>query len=187
MWEEKEHPRDKQGRFTKKDFADMSADELKAYILSSNDVSGAISGAIDPDSERGNKHAERFYEEMRHRKDDVPAIAKNTGISEKDIQMIKNYIFFEEHALLEGTMRFYPNADMADSWQRLIDNRNRIRDVDITMIKHEMLEMQYVESGLSQSAAHDKANEIYNYGAEIEMIKRSNRLNGLYKKYKEKR
>ena len=33
MWEEKEHPRDKQGRFTKKDFADMSADELKEYIL----------------------------------------------------------------------------------------------------------------------------------------------------------
>ena len=38
MWEEKEHPRDKQGRFTKKDFADMSADELKAYILSSNEA-----------------------------------------------------------------------------------------------------------------------------------------------------
>ena len=33
MWEEKEHPRDKQGRFTKKDFADMSAEELKEYIL----------------------------------------------------------------------------------------------------------------------------------------------------------
>lgn len=33
MWNEKEHPRDEQGRFTKKDFANMSAAELKEYIL----------------------------------------------------------------------------------------------------------------------------------------------------------
>ena len=186
MWNENEHPRDKEGKFTKKDFADMSAAELKEYILESQEnISGAVSGAIDPDSERGIQHAERFYEEMRHRKDDVPTIAKNTGIPEKEIEKIKKYIFFDEHDLLDGYMRFYPNADMADSWQRLVDNR--FRDVDITMIRHEMLEMQYVESGFTQAAAHDKANEIYNYGTEIEMIKRSNRINGLYKKHKQKR
>ena len=33
MWNESEHPRDKHGKFAKKDFADMSAAELKEYIL----------------------------------------------------------------------------------------------------------------------------------------------------------
>ena len=185
MWEEEKHPRDKLGRFTSKELEAMSADELKAYILEDDTISGAVSGAIDPDSERGLEHAERFYEEIRHRKDDVPAISKNTGISEKDIQKIKNYIFLDVHSLSDGYMRFYANADMADSWQRLISNR--ARDVDIIMLKHELLEMRYVNAGVSQSQAHDKANELYNYGAAIEKIKRSNRNNGLYKKSKEKR
>jgi hypothetical protein len=46
-------------------------------------TSGATSGAIDPDSERGQEHAERFYEEMRHRKDDISSIAtkRNTIIT----------------------------------------------------------------------------------------------------------
>ena len=38
MWEEEKHPRDEQGRFTSKakEFEGMSADELKAYILSNS-------------------------------------------------------------------------------------------------------------------------------------------------------
>jgi hypothetical protein len=36
MWSEEKHPRDDLGRFTKKELADMSADELKEYILLSN-------------------------------------------------------------------------------------------------------------------------------------------------------
>lgn len=58
---------------------------------------------------------------------------------------------------------------MAESWQRLISNR--FRDVDILMLRHELLEMKYIEQGLSQSQAHDKTNETYNYGTEIEKLK----------------
>ena len=36
MWDEKEHPRDENGRFTRKEILDMSAEELKAYILENN-------------------------------------------------------------------------------------------------------------------------------------------------------
>ncbi|MBP3307959.1 MAG: hypothetical protein J6L90_00810 [Clostridia bacterium] len=39
--------------------------------------------------ERGKARAERYYEEIRRRVDDVPAIAKNTGIPASVIQDIK--------------------------------------------------------------------------------------------------
>ena len=182
MWNDKDHPRDILGRFTKKEIDDMTADELKAYILESDINSGAVNGAIAPDSERGSEHAERFYEEMRHRKDDVASISMNTGISVEAIQKIKNFIFIEYHHLQDGYKSFYSNADMADSWQRMMSGR--FRDVDLLLIKHELLEMEYIEAGLSQSEAHDKTNKTYNYTLEIDKIKRSNRINGLYKKHK---
>jgi hypothetical protein len=170
MWDEEKHPRDDLGRFTKKELADMSADELKKYVLSNNEYTfGAISGAIDPDSERGSKHAERFYEEMRHRKDDVTAIAKNTGISENDIQKIKNYIFFDEHDLLDGRKRFDPNCDMALSWQRLISGE--YEDVDILMLNHELCELKLVEYGYSQDEAHIMTSREYNYAKQITLRK----------------
>ena len=184
MWNEKEHPRDILGRFTKKEIDNMTADALKAYIIESDTISGAVSGAIDPDSERGCEHAKRFYEGMRHRKDDVASISMNTGISVETIQKIKNFVFIEYHNLEDGYKRFYPNADMADSWQRMISGR--FREVDLLLIKHELLEMEYIEAGFSQKEAHEKANETHNYGLEITKIKRSNRINGLYKKHKEK-
>ena len=147
----------------------MSADELKAYILEDDTISGAVSGAIDPDSERGNAHAERFYEEIRHRKDDVPAISKNTGISEKDIQKIKNYIFFEEHDLLDGRKRFAPSCEMALSWQRLISGK--YEDVDVLMLNHELYELNLVKYGYSQDEAHILTSKKYNYAEQIKSRK----------------
>lgn len=56
-WKESEQPRDKLGRFTSKELEDMSADELKAYILEDDTISGAVSGARNPNSEKAKAHA----------------------------------------------------------------------------------------------------------------------------------
>ncbi len=126
-----------------------------------DETSGAISGAIDPNSERGQAHANRYYESIRKRKDDVPSIARNTGFSEDDIKRIKDYIFIDEHDLETGRSRFDPSCYMAHSWQRLIEGK--IEPEDIVLLQHELAEIELTAQGLSQAEAHLLASRKFNY------------------------
>ena len=102
-------------------------------------ISGAIGGALNPDSERADKHAEQYYEAVRKMQTDVKRIAENIGYSEESIQSIKDFIFNEKHDLGDGIDYFEPDYFMAQSWQRLIDGKN-ILPHDLTLIKHEKME-----------------------------------------------
>ncbi len=52
---------------------------------------------------------------------------------------------------------------MAESWQRLI-NGKAIREMDIIMLKHELMEYRLMnEQGLDYWTAHNIAEEKYNY------------------------
>ena len=59
---------------------------------------------------------------------------------------------------------FAPDADIADSWIRLKNGCPQPHD--ITMIRHELYEMELVERGLSQDDAHRLAQEKYDYAKE---------------------
>ena len=129
-------------------------------------VCGAlIYGAItDPVSRKAQKHAETYYEEIRHMRTDVQKIAKNTGFNEQDINRVKNYLFMESHQLDGGYRRFDPSFDIASSWQRLM--QNIAEPHDITLLNHELLEIQLVASGMDQRTAHNYAENQFNYGKE---------------------
>lgn len=132
-------------------------------------ISGGISGAIvDPESERGKEHAERFYEEIRNNKShsDVKKIAENTGYSFEQILQIKNYLFVDEHLLDEGVKRFTPSFEIAQSWQRLAYDFENVKNHDFTLLKHELREMALVNQGYSQSEAHRITERDYNYRIE---------------------
>lgn len=128
-------------------------------------ISGAISGALNSDSERADKHAEQYYESVRKMKNDVKRIAENTGYSEEFIQTIKDFIFNEKHDLGDRVDYFEPDYKMAQTWQRLIDGTN-ILPHDITLIKHEEMERELMRQGLSQSEAHEITSRKYNYDKE---------------------
>ena len=86
-------------------------------------------------------------------KTDVAKISKTTGIPENEIKKIKNYIFIEKHDLGEGEpKRFELDYMMAESWQRLIAGNPEKHD--LTLIKHEQMERQLIEQGMSQDEAH---------------------------------
>ena len=126
------------------------------------------SGALDPYSERAEEHAERYYETVRNRKIDAERIARNTGFSEKDIEAVRQYIFLEKHDLgINGIRRFFPSHMMAKSWRRMFEGKD-IQPHDLTMIKHELLERQYMLAGVPQNIAHEKAEKKYNYRKEAE-------------------
>lgn len=143
----------------------------KVYLTRKNgkiDLSEVkISGALDPNSKRANKHAEQYYESVRKMKTDYKKIAMNTGLDVKEIKRIKDYLFINEHELLTGKKRFDPDYMIAESWRRLIEGKN-IQPHDLTLVKHEKLEHELMLSGMLQDEAHIKASEKFNYKKESE-------------------
>lgn len=128
--------------------------------------SGAISGALNPFSKGARKHAAQYYESVRHMNTDVARISENTGISEAEVAKIKKHVFLEKHDLGGNEPEyFYPNYEMAQSWQRLIDGKN-IQKHDVTLLRHEAMERELMDKGYSQAEAHRLAEEKYNYSKE---------------------
>lgn len=127
----------------------------------------AVSGAriTNIESTAAKAHAERYYGLVRSMTTDVAKIAKNTGLPESLIQKIKDFVFLEEHDL-GGPVpeRFAPSFAMAQSWQRLINGNPEPHD--ITLLLHEQMERELMETGLTQDEAHIETSKIYNYAKE---------------------
>ena len=134
-------------------------------------ISGEISGAIsDPLSPEALEHAITYYESVRHRTDDINKIAKFTGYTPEQILKVKNYLFFETHILITGIKRFDPSFEIAESWQRLADMQEYVQLHDRLLIPHELMEMELITQGFSQSEAHDKTCLKYNYPKETNIF-----------------
>lgn len=132
--------------------------------MNENIISGGISGAIsDPLSPEAQEHAIKYYEEIRHRTDDIMKIASYTGYTPEQILKVKNYLFMETHILSTGIKRFDASFEIAESWQRLADMQEYVQAHDKLLIPHELMEMDLVTKGVSQSEAHDKTCEEYDY------------------------
>lgn len=130
-------------------------------------ISGGISGAIsDPLSPEALDHAEKYYEEIRHRTDDILKISKYTGYTPEQILKVKNYLFFETHILATGIKRFDACFEIAESWQRLSDMQEYVQTHDKLLIPHELMEMDLVTKGETQSTAHEKTCLEYDYPKE---------------------
>lgn len=128
-------------------------------------ISGAVSGARNPFGEKAKEHAQKYYGLVRSMKTDVAKISKTTGIDEKDIQDIKNFIFLEKHDLGGKELEYFePDYMMAESWQRLIEGKPETHD--ITMLKHEVLEKKLMQKGMTQEQSHIEASKKYNYSKE---------------------
>lgn len=130
-------------------------------------VSGGTSGAItDIESPEAKKHAIMYYEEIRHLTTDVKKIAENTGLNAEQVLLVKNYLFVNEHLLGDEIKRFDPSFAIAESWRRLAFDPKNIQPHDITLLKHELKEMELVSKGVEQSEAHLQTSKTYNYHKE---------------------
>ena len=149
--------------------AEKVAEQYKTdFTLRANNATmKAINGAriTNITGSAAEQHAERYYGLVRSMTNDVARIAENTGYAEETIQRIKDFIFVEEHDLGDGApRRFDPSFAMAQSWQRLINGTPEPHN--LTMLRHEVLEKELMDSGMTQYAAHIEASLKYNYGKE---------------------
>ena len=160
---------------TERTNSDLFTDSSNIDIIKM--VNGArITDVYDPVAEA---HANRYYGLVRSMSTDVSKIAKNTGFSEELIQQIKNYIFIDVHDLGDSIPRnFDPSFAMAQSWQRLISGTPEPHD--LTLLKHEKLEKELMDTGMSQYHAHIEASKKYNY------TKESDAYYAALKKYKDR-
>lgn len=124
------------------------------------------SGAISPNDLRCITKAEELYAQIRRRKYDYKNVATHTGYSFEQCRIVKNYIFYDEHELLEGYIRFTPDISMAQSWLRLSEKNGRIiLPHDKVLLQHELTEIMYLlrYSNITQLEAHRQAEKQYNY------------------------
>lgn len=152
--------------------------ELEKNTLQSRSIDGIVQSGARNELQSGAKkeegwqdrHAERFYEEVRNRKpySDANLIAKHIdGFSVEQLEEIRQHVFIREHPRSGGVYRFIPDYDQAEVWQRLTLNDN-IRKSDITFLNHELLELTIMkEIGCSYEEAHAKANTVYNWWEEF--------------------
>ena len=149
----------------KSKYLNISEKDIENASRSSKITSGAVSGARNPYGEKAEEHAKRYYGLVRSMKTDVSKISKVTGMDEKDIQGIKDFIFFEKHDLGGKELEYFePDYMMAESWQRLVEGKPEAHD--ITMLKHEFLEKELIKNGMTQEQAHIEASMKYNYSKE---------------------
>lgn len=127
-----------------------------------------ISGAISLSDGRSLIKAEELYEQIRKRKQSqCRNIAKNTGFTLMQCEMVWFYLFIQEHTLHGGTMRFDSDLPIAQSWLRLSEKNGRnILPHDILLLQHELCEISLqLNNGLSQEQAHSVAEQQFNYHA----------------------
>lgn len=144
------------------------------FVDNSNKSGTIISGGriVDIYSEKAQKFAVMYYEEIRHMTTDCERIAKHTGLPISEIQKIKSYLF-EDNSYFDDDInvwrRFDPDCAIAQSWQRLLLNDN-IRSHDITLLKHEIFEMELKEKypNIDHMLAHKLASEKYDYPMEAD-------------------
>lgn len=138
---------------------------IENSVKSSKIVAGAVSGARNPFSKEAEEHAERYYGLVRSMKTDVAKISAATGIPEKDVQAVKDFLFYEKHDLGgDEPQLFEPDFMMAESWQRLVDGRPEPHD--LTLLRHEIMEKELMAGGMSQEEAHIQTSAKFNYDKE---------------------
>lgn len=149
----------------KSKYLQVNDEDIEIYDKTVIIKSGAVSGARNPYGDKADEHAKRYYGLVRSMSTDVAKISETTGMSKDDIQAVKNFIFMEKHDLGEnGVQYFEPDFMMAESWRRLIAGNPE--EHDMMMLRHELLEMKFINNGMSQDDAHKKASKKYNYNEE---------------------
>ena len=115
-------------------------------------------------AEFSGKAADAVYEAIRNRRDDVDKIARKTGFKPKNIQKIKDHLFYNvylldryaEFGIAPEVSRFHSDTVMTKVWQRLTDGTHLL--ADLQLLRHGAAEAWYMRHhGPSYDAGHEAA------------------------------
>jgi len=103
------------------------------------------------------EYSARVYDEIRATPDsvDLPAMSRNTGISESILQRVKTHLFRTEHVVVteKGVARkglFTPRDDIGDLWQA--SGQRKLTEAETVklerLVAHEYVESRMMDAGL---------------------------------------
>lgn len=148
---------------------DTKNENLTAVSSNAKINKGIFSGALNPNSIEATRHAVKYYESVRKMSTDCEAISSKTGYALSFVQDVKEHLFMTKHDLGNGVPEyFFPDYEIAQSWQRLMDSKMEIQPHDLILLEHEHAEFLYMKQGLSQAQAHQKAEQKYNYSKALQ-------------------
>lgn len=148
----------------------FSEEELARWEALGSLASGSEDLALETGAKRTvgweDRHAERYYEEVRNRApySDARSIARNAPeFSAEQIEQIRLHVFVKEQPRDGGKKRFDPDYDQAQAWQRLVEGKN-IKPSDLVFLRHELYELTLMaENGYTYEEAHSIAEKRYNW------------------------
>jgi len=138
---------------------------------------GALNDKNDKDWEKRDKHAKKYYTNMRNADEEivVKKMSVNSGIDIETTRTAYEHVFKNKHILDEKLKYFDDDYDMAESWRRLRTNDN-IQEHDKILLLHEALEADIMKKNpdMSYEKAHKLTEEKYNYSKALRDWKRKN-------------
>lgn len=96
---------------------------------------------LDPQDYEAWDKAESYYERVRECAGDVDVIATNTPYNSRQVQRIKDHLFYDTHILDEGEARFDADPLIANTWSRL--QRGSHGPKDLQLMEHELFESRF--------------------------------------------
>lgn len=163
--------KDKYNEITRKAGLDAHYDRMSVVKSGKTVDIVAKSGIINTGAQSGAKktegwqdrHADRMYEEIRHRTTDAAAISKNTVFTEKAATEIKQHMFVKEHRFADGSIkRFDSDFEQAQAWDRLTQGNGS--ESDLVLLKHEYVELTQMRLyNYDYETAHEIANKYHNW------------------------
>ncbi|HDB8135133.1 TPA: minor capsid protein [Staphylococcus aureus Sa_TPS3184] len=149
--------------------------EREVKYLTSNKViykkqSGALNDKNDPYQKKRDKHAKMYYKSVRQRNKDIEVdiISKNTNLNKNLVKRAYEHLFENKYRLDNGINNFYPDYNIAVSWQRLREGKS-IKKQDLMLLRHEALEHYLMNKyNYNYREAHGIVERKYNYSSYIE-------------------
>ena len=132
--------------------------------------SGALNNLNDPYQEKRDNHAIIYYQSVRKRNKniEIDKISKNTNLNKNLVKTAYEHLFENKYRLNNGINNFYPDYNIAVSWQRLREGKN-IKEQDLILLRHEALEHYLMNKyNYNYREAHEIVERKYDFASYIE-------------------
>lgn len=132
--------------------------------------SGALNNLNDPYQEKRDNHAIIYYQSVRKRNKniEIDKISKNTNLNKNLVKTAYEHLFENKYRLNNGINNFYPDYNIAVSWQRLREGKN-IKERDLILLRHEALEHYLMNKyNYNYREAHEIVERKYDFASYIE-------------------
>jgi hypothetical protein len=104
-------------------------------------VCALLTKELDPNEIDAWDKAEAYYDQVRECPHDVDVIAAQTPYSERQIDTVKDHLFYNTHELDEGERRFDADPLIANAWSRLQEGVHGPKDLQL--LEHELFEARF--------------------------------------------